>query len=140
MRIVDQQTFLALPMGTVFSVYQTGICGPLCIKRSHPSGDDDYTYQTLNRSLQRQGDETRLALFVRLERGDEIPFDPNDWEQNGLYGHPAQRFVVWSATDVRELRAVLKQSLPECWEPSRLELEHPDPLMPPADPTGARPQ
>jgi hypothetical protein len=105
MKIVDRQTFLAMPEGTVFSKYKPCIFDGLFVKASH-GGEyaNDFLYDDLIAPVD-AGDsgEGFDMLFASQERGDEVPLTFSDaTTRDGLFDDD-QLFAVYSDDDVSML-------------------------------------
>lgn len=117
MKIVNRQTFLALPANTVFSTYAPCSFGPLMIKGDTLYGDDgaawDFCEQGIDGAIACTGSEDMMAKLEVAERdGTSLAMDFDSQGREGLYDD-TMRYAVWEEADVRALVNRLKQCLPE---------------------------
>lgn len=105
MKIVNRTTFLASPEGTLFSKYDPGIFGDLCIK-GRSINSIDFTYQPLNDCI--SGEIAHVAY--ELNDGQSFSIDLNCEYRDGLFDQ-FQLFAVWERKDVESLISRLQESL-----------------------------
>jgi hypothetical protein len=109
-KIVDRQTFLAMPAGTVFSEYEPEVFGCLLIKGDTIVSDGDsidFFYQPVADSLLGYDVSTVIAM---MESGQDVPVDLDaQCRDGGFVDH--QRYAVWSRADVEALVARLQATL-----------------------------
>lgn len=106
MRIVDLQTFLAMPAGTVFAKYRPCVFGDLHIKGDTLASGTDFFYQQIVDALDVNdsgefADELRRATRDGAT-GPEIAMDFNCEGRDALFDAD-QLFAVWSRDDVAAL-------------------------------------
>lgn len=105
MRIVDRQTFLAMPAGTVFAKYRACVFGDLMIKGEASAGPDFYCQQIVD-SIDALDSHGFVETLTRAERdgasGPEIAMNFNYEGRDGLFDK-GQLFAVWSREDVEGL-------------------------------------
>lgn len=110
MRIVDRDTFLALPNGTVFAKYEPVVFGPLAVKRESLRGVD-FFYSSITDEVD-AGDP--FELLERCDHsqktGENVVMDFNTWGRDGCF-NADQLFAVWDCEDVEGLIECLTQSL-----------------------------
>lgn len=120
MRIVDRETFLALPAGTLFAKFAPDYFEDLCIKGEtwwHTSGGaHDFLYQSINDAIRCNGsDDFSYQLDLARECGQGIPMDLNCTSRDGLFDKE-QLFAVWEKVDVEQLLARLTVALNEGYQ------------------------
>lgn len=111
MRIVNLDTFVAMPEGTVFAKYKPCYFEDLCIKGESITETRDFFYQQIVGSLDCSGsDEWSDMLFESQETGKSLPMDLHTQNRDGCF-EPAQFFAVWERQDVEALIERLKATL-----------------------------
>ncbi len=115
MRIVDRQTFLAMPAGTVYAKYE-----PCCFEELSIKGDTindlsgraiDFLSQQIVDAVQCRGsDEFFSILDAAQNEGKTVTFDFNCEGRDGCFDYE-QLFSVWDAIDVAALIARLQATL-----------------------------
>lgn len=110
MRIVDRDTFLAMPAGTVFAKFSPMVFGDLQIKAGN-CGQLDFFYTSIVEAVATsQGTDMFDCLRQSMANGQDLPMDFATLSRDGEFD-PSQLFAVWSADDVRGLIARLAQTL-----------------------------
>lgn len=107
MRIVNRDTFISLPEGTVFCEYTPQMFGNLMVKGESIVWEDgnDYLELSLNDSIN----------FEMLEiHSINIPMDFDGGGRNGCFKYD-QLYAVWDRKDVEGLIARLNLSLMEAY-------------------------
>jgi hypothetical protein len=112
-RIVDRETFLAMPSDTLFSKYQPCVFEDLCIKGDTLTDSEgrsiDFYYQPLFDAV---AADSSGHLFDALHRaeitGEGIAMDFECEMRDGLFDQD-QLFAVWEAPDVAGLLARLSR-------------------------------
>jgi hypothetical protein len=122
MRIVDRETFLALPAGTIFMKFpaQPGhgssidltYDGEIAIKGE--TAGADFVVQSLFPWFETDtGSDTHIDRLVDMLKGEESPpLDYDCSERDGLFD-PKQLFAVWNHDDAERLVARLRRALSE---------------------------
>jgi len=119
MRIVNRETFLSLPRGTVFAKWEPCCFEDLCILTSVVEVANvpiDFRYTSLVDSLGDPEGSKELPLLnpidvlLALDAGAEVPTDFAVEIRDGVFDQE-QRFAVWSADDVQRLIARLLLAL-----------------------------
>lgn len=109
MKIVNRKTFLHLPAGTVFSKYDSGNFGELCIKGETVGAD--FLQQKIAGAVWNSAiDESHDSLAEGDDSGDSIPMDFYHDTLDGLF-EKNQRFAVWEPDNVAELIERLQLAL-----------------------------
>lgn len=117
MKIVDRQTFLALPEGTLFCKYATGEVGvgTLLIKGETCTDTGgkaiDFMYQDIADAWPKDCDHTGdlVDAYEEMKQGKDRPLDFDCQGRDGLFEQD-QLFAVWSADDVKALIYRLEQA------------------------------
>lgn len=111
MKIVNRETFLAMPPGTVFAKYTPHLFEGLEIKAQ--SLTNDYCYQQIVGALDAGncGDWADM-LEESADTGASIPMDFDCLSRDGCF-EPYQLFAVFEPTDVAQLIDRLQQALKE---------------------------
>ncbi len=109
MKIVDRKTFLAMPSGTVYSLYAPCVFEQLQVK-STDCGDNDWIYCNLISPLHCDSTEHFLLNCEEMERGGSVPLDFSLSERDGCF-EKDQLFAVWEESDVSALIARLREAL-----------------------------
>lgn len=100
MRIVDRQTFLRLPAGTVFSTYEPCVFGPLMIK-GETIRDVDFWSQQIADAIDHNDSEEFVTLLDKatVDAAVDLEMDFDNPSRDGLY-EDSQLYAVWSRYDV----------------------------------------
>ena len=103
MKIVDRQTFLSMPNGTVYQKVELGsfgVFGPVVIKRDTIGGPDpvDWWYSEFGPDAGQDSNQW-VDQIDALKKGDAVA---GEWaeERDGLY-EKHDHFLVWDVDDVR---------------------------------------
>lgn len=115
MKIVDRTTFLAMPIGTVYSEYEPCVFGPFLIKGETLFRDDgspcDWFCQQIHDSLDSASSPMFTDMLDRaLETGDSISMNFNIEGRDGCYVED-QLFAVWEQQDVAALIERLQEAM-----------------------------
>lgn len=114
MKIVDRQTFLGLPAGTIYAKVVTGAYdfGPLEIKGDTVAGVDFYS-QRLVGDFKGTADTGEWAdVFASLLQGSEAQPDFDIESRDGLFDQD-QQFAVYSQEDATRLVERLQRAVGE---------------------------
>ncbi len=116
MRLVNHQTFLALPTNTLFSTYEPHVFGPLMIKGDTLYGDGgraiDFCEQGIADSIDCTGsNDFDDQLTHALATGASLAMDFDSQGRDGTFEQD-QFYAVWEAADVAALIRRLAQCLP----------------------------
>lgn len=104
MRIVDRNTFLKMPKGTLFMKYSPCSFGELCIKDGsifHDSGGNDFYYNSVTDTVD-SPDSSELfdkLLAAQEDSSISIPMDFDTYQRDGLFDYD-QLFAVYEMKDV----------------------------------------
>lgn len=116
MKIVDRQTFLTYPDGTVFAKYQPHVLDPIAIK-GETMGNDFVVQHTTPWFEGADDDGDYGAIMHAMQLGaDSPPLDYDFAGRDGLFDRD-QLFAVFSAADVDALIARLAQARSEGYAP-----------------------
>lgn len=104
MRIVDQDEFLSMPAGTVYSEYMPQVFTGLFVKES---GSEKYSNDYIETSLIgnikcEDSSEFAEKLFDAVEVGSEVDLDFESGGRNGMF-NSEQLYAVYSKEDVKGL-------------------------------------
>lgn len=109
MKIVDRETFLAMPAGTVFSKYAPCYMEDLQIKGE--SLPDDFCYQGIADAIEHAGSDGFSDRLREAELlGQAVSMDFNSQCRDGCFDE-GQMFAVWERSDVLALIARLQETL-----------------------------
>lgn len=112
MRIVNRQSFLALPAGTLFSKFQPVIFGELNIKGE--STPNDFYYQDIAGAVACDNSDEFMDILERAIRtGESFDLNLECMGRDGLYDAD-QLFAIWEPKDVTALIARLESAMQEC--------------------------
>ena len=109
MRIVDRETFLAMPEGTVFAKYQPSVFEHLSIK-GETIGNDFYYQQIVDAVEAPNSDRWAALLDESQVSGRELEMDFETQGRDGCFDDD-QLFAVFSKQDVAQLIDRLKRCL-----------------------------
>lgn len=111
MKIVNRETFLALPPGTLFSKYTPCCFKELCIKGE--TWGNDFLVQQIADAIEHTGsDDFSERLFRSEVEGDSLPMDFNHLGRDGCFDDE-QLFAAWERADIEALIVRLNQTLLE---------------------------
>lgn len=109
MKIVNRETFLAMPEGTLFSKYHPCVFEDLCIKGE--TWDSDFQVQQVVDAIECTGSGDFSNRLHRSEiLGESLPMDFNCMGRDGCFDDD-QLFAVWERADVEALIVRLTQTL-----------------------------
>jgi len=110
MKIVNLETFRALPIGTVFSKYRPQIFDNPMVKDR--TTEHDFYYQDLVGNIENIGDFDLFDKCDQMEQDEDInmPLDFDTITRDGLY-EKEQLFAVYSEEDVEQLILRLQKAL-----------------------------
>lgn len=108
MKVVNLETFIKLPSGTVFSFYESNVFNGLMIKHTTISGINDFLYLNLIGNINAFDSDEFFDKCKKLEHGDNCSLDFETLDRDGLF-EKDQLFAVYDKADVlglmRELHA-----------------------------------
>jgi hypothetical protein len=109
-KIVNLETFRAMPPGTVFSKYSPCAFGDLFVKVD--TWDSDFLFQDITTNAVEANDsEEWIDKLIDAEKnGTTLRFDFDCTQRDGCF-EPAQLFAVWDKDDVKALIARLERCL-----------------------------
>lgn len=125
MKIVDRQTFLAMPVGTVYAKYEPirgykdpqpvhpgrPMFGELSIKDETIASEDFY-YEVLIGTIDARDEGHRIdQLLQAQEEGVSLPIHYGSVDRDACFDED-QLFAVWELSDVQHLIAQLHDTLP----------------------------
>ena len=109
MRIVNLETFRAMPEGTVYSKFEPDMLEGLMIKGE--TWEHDFIYQDLIGNIDAHNSEDYGAqIDTAIEGKTEVRFDFHCMGRDGLF-EDKQLFAVYDKYDVASLIARLKETL-----------------------------
>lgn len=112
MKIVDRNTLLALPAGTVFMHYSPGMFRGLYVKGQSILDADGEALDWWERRLDRPGfpagdcNDDYFEALAMLESGAELPASFDTWARDGLFD-AEQRYAVFDRADAQALTGAL---------------------------------
>lgn len=117
MKIIDRETFMKMPKGTVFCKFpikdyapnymHLGIDTP-CILDD--TWETDFVLTGLDNLHPKDGDYTETLLDMREHPGKEVPFEY--WSgRDGMYDGDEVGFAVFSRQEVQEMITLLQEAL-----------------------------
>lgn len=110
MRIVNRETFLALPEGTLFNTYTPQSLGDLRIKgKTSPTSPFKYDFQSIDSIACNSSDEQIDILFDAQENGSSFKLDLNFGDHDTICDG-TELFAVWELYDVRQLKGLIDNS------------------------------
>lgn len=110
MKIVDRQTFLRMPAGTLFAKYEPINFEPPAIK-GDTIGTNDFAVQYLDTIDVDCGDDMIDALERARLTGASVALDLDCEGRDGCFDAD-QLFAIWEPADVRQLISRLERTLP----------------------------
>lgn len=114
-KIVDRNTFLAMPQGTVYQKYEPCVFGELEIKGETLAGGIDWFAWTLGPWFEDTNGSVEYFDLLEHARVSTEEIGPMDFEIQGRDGcfDEDQLFAVWSKEDVEGLVRRLVATLPQ---------------------------
>ena len=112
MRIVNLDTFIAMPEGTLYSKYsdmRTIEDGPL-IKGESMMPQKDFGYQEINAAIDNAGSSDFIDKCDAMKYGETVGMDFHCQGRDGCFDED-QLFAVWDRKDVEQLVDRLKEAL-----------------------------
>lgn len=114
MKIIDRDTFLTFPSGTVFSKYERSGCfGQLSVKTCNPGfWSEDFCDMELHGGWI-EGCSNSGQLFDKInaaEKGEEFRFSLDTDSRDGLFEED-QLFAVYDNEDIQRLMSALQQCI-----------------------------
>jgi hypothetical protein len=101
MKIVNRQTFLSLPAGTLFSKYNPSCMEHLEIKEE--SMPNDYFYTPIMDAIDASSSSERLDRLLAMQHdGASFPVDMQQGCRDGCFDAD-QLFAVWERADAEAL-------------------------------------
>lgn len=114
MRVVNKETFLGLPDGTVFRHFDQydGAVGDLCIKNSSETYNliEDYGYQVLFSQPFYDYNKEEPDLENTEFTDEDLPIDDCDTYRDGCFSKN-EKFVIFSKEDTKVMIKCLECSL-----------------------------
>jgi hypothetical protein len=107
MKIVNRETFLKLPAGTIYLEYSRHNFGELCVKEDTYVDSNDFTFRIIAAEVNAQNLSEELAMFERaLEKNESICLDFNCTMRDGKY-EEKQLYAIYEEQDIDKLIAVV---------------------------------
>lgn len=110
MRIVDRQTFLALPAGTVYQKWEPCFFGETCIKGETTPHDDWYETRITGAIEHDDSEEFFERCTDMAEQGASVPMEFDTICRDGFFDQD-QLFAVFEPADVAALIGRLTRAL-----------------------------
>lgn len=114
MKIVNLETFRALPSGTIFMKYLPCIFSSLSVKGDTLGRDFIYAEIVSDIDSQDSGDYTE-KLHMAEHYGASVPVSFSGYMRDGCFDDD-QLFAIYEKTDVEGLITKLQQSLAEAYK------------------------
>jgi len=109
MKIVNIETFLKMPEGTIYTKYQSfGMVNGFYLK-GESIGDIDWWYMDLLLSTEAKDSDEFFGLMDKAEYGKEFPVAYHTHSRDGLY-EEEQMFLIYSEEDIKKLVDVLSDT------------------------------
>lgn len=109
MRIVDAETFLKLPSGTVYALYKP-YCFDEQLRIKAQTWHPDFVYTTLIGAIESEGGGDCLRQFERAECGESIPMDFDGYGRDGSMDM-TRKYAIYEKEDIENLIDRLQQTL-----------------------------
>ncbi|MBM0169673.1 hypothetical protein [Altererythrobacter sp. C41] len=112
MNIVDRQTFLLLPAGTVYAKgtdAQAGGLGAVCIK-GETVGTDWYEQRLIGEFTEVDSEESRIEAMVAMRRGESRTLDFETPRRDGLF-KADQLFAATRVRGAAKIDAIRKHDI-----------------------------
>lgn len=109
MKIIDRETFITMPEGTVFSEYEPCYFGPLMIKGA-TVGAVDWYEQTVSDAFDFNDTDDLYRKCDAAVNGGNLPITLNCETRNGMFDDD-QLFAIWDQRDIAALITRLQRSL-----------------------------
>lgn len=108
MRIVDRETFLEMPEGTVFRKYEPMVFGYLCVKgETYEGGRGDFRYYALD-DIEADDPDNGDELLRKMHDDPDMEADIGFYSyRDGLFDED-QMFAVYSMKDVERICEFLR--------------------------------
>lgn len=110
MKIVNHQTFLSLPAGTLFSEYEPHVFSGFHIKGDTIDGDYVSTLELSSEIKCDNCDEYGMLLTRALDTGESLDMDFESFSRDGCYNYD-QLYAVYDKEDIQALIAALQRCL-----------------------------
>ena len=117
MRIVDRKAFLAMPDGTVFSMYDQSIIREPKVKTKSLGSEGemaDFCFTSLTDGVDCEWSERDDIINLAEIEGTHFALSFNTQCRDGDFA-PHQHFAVWGRKDVEGLIARLQQTLADAY-------------------------
>jgi hypothetical protein len=115
MKIVDYNTFISMPKGTLYSNYAPCYMSGLKVKDDTINeGKDWFYYDMLDNPDQHYKDEylQYFDTIAKMEHGESIPADFYILERDGMFDYE-RCFVIYEHKDIKEFIEKLKELIHE---------------------------
>lgn len=111
MKIVNRETFLTLPPGTVFAEYTPCIVGDMRIKGETAPNKNDWLYQEINLAIHALSSVQMFDLLEEAEKtGQSVPMNFTIQSRDGAFDYD-QRYAIYEKQDVEALIKRLQEAL-----------------------------
>jgi hypothetical protein len=107
MKIVDYDTFIKMPAGTLYAEYTPCVFGETLIKQNTLNEGKDWLYLELVGNP--DTDSEWSAGCEAMEKGEDLPPDTSLC-RDGMFDY-SRRFLVYNRDDVENMIETLKESL-----------------------------
>lgn len=101
MKVVNRKEFLAMPPGTLYTLFKPCYTDGLAIKHDTLDNGNDWFYTELIASSE-NGD------LVGMDAGEKVPFSANWQGRDGAFDQE-QKFIIYSPEDIRAFAKTLAE-------------------------------
>ena len=114
MKIVNLETFLNSPKGTIFQKWEPNIFEPLCIFENSCGNNEDFLYREFRGNVEFPEEHANYGTIQYYKK--EIPnmenlyVDFNCVERDGCFDHQ-QMFAIYEKKDLKEMIQILQNNL-----------------------------
>ncbi len=107
MKIVNLETFLSLPSGTIYSKYEPCCFDGLMMKGDSLMKTNDFIYQNLIGNIKAPSSEDFCCNCDKMEQGESVELDFDFMGRDGLFEED-QLFAIYENNDIKKLIKALK--------------------------------
>jgi len=108
MKIVDYDTFIKMPAGTLYAEYTPCVFGDTRIKHDILNGGKDWFYSDLTTNPEYNGNWEDVC--ESMEKGEDVPRETDCCQRDGMFDYD-RKFLVYSGHDVETMIETLKETL-----------------------------
>lgn len=100
MRIVDYDTFVKLPVGTMYCETEPCIFEEIKIKGDTINEGKDWFYQCFQNNIKCEGDSHES--YNKFLEGEEVGLDFDTSERDGMFDYD-RKFAIYSQKDIQDM-------------------------------------